>query len=373
MDFANRHSSLPVFEDDDLDRQVQELQSENERLLQAERRISTLLSSPPREQSEIHNVFKSPKEFYMGERTESSGKIKDLVIQISMLQGKLGRETHVIRDQRYSQLQQIIGDLRQLDDQFYNQREQFYRSFLIKMKENVQLRSRNLADLAAVAAPFSTPSTNTQQARSPDDVESSATPQSCILTLRRPFLRASITNPTAGEVYCAYWPNEDRHYAAVVLPYGDFESIKLPGSIVGSGLIHDDRRKSHDCDPGTGAYMWARGYEDGGSLEAYREVPVLFIDSGTFPRGAGYSWVPVNHLSDLDVTDMSLPYHKTVRKYIRDRQESGYVNNHGKFFAFVFCEILTYRGQAQSTTHRPCGGSPQAYMTRLMHTSNNGG
>ncbi|KID94256.1 hypothetical protein MAJ_09790, partial [Metarhizium majus ARSEF 297] len=135
-----------------------------------------------------------------------------------------------------------------------------------------------------------------------------------------------ITNPKVGEIYCLSWHRDDRNYAVIVLPIGSFESVGIPGSILGTNLLEEGRRKSHATDPLTGGYIWSPGYEDGGKREDEREFPVIFFDNCLFPQNASYGWALAADLQAFDSEDTSIPYLKTVTEFLKERKDRGQAN-----------------------------------------------
>ncbi|KAK9442406.1 hypothetical protein VB005_03466 [Metarhizium brunneum] len=135
-----------------------------------------------------------------------------------------------------------------------------------------------------------------------------------------------ITNPKVGEIYCLTWHRDDRNYAVIILPIGSFEPVGIPGSILGTNLLEEGRRKSHAIDPLTGDYIWSPGYEDGGKREDEREFPVIFFDNCLFPQNASYRWVLAADLQAFDSEDTSIPYLKTVTEFLRERKDRGQAN-----------------------------------------------
>ncbi|RYP77560.1 hypothetical protein DL770_007061 [Monosporascus sp. CRB-9-2] len=122
----------------------------------------------------------------------------------------------------------------------------------------------------------------------------------------------SIIDPTAGNVYRAYWKPSKTWYAAVVLPAGDFDSVEMLGSITDTGLVKyvpvcycfDKQTRKI-----TG---WQKGYETGGPHATKRKFPVMYFDDalniplrGDFriPQKDLFAWVPAKSLKPFDFKD----------------------------------------------------------------------
>ncbi|GAB0139950.1 hypothetical protein EsHS_00000588 [Epichloe bromicola] len=138
---------------------------------------------------------------------------------------------------------------------------------------------------------------------------------------------AAITNPEVGRVYLGYWAPESRKYAVIVLPFGSFHSIGLPGSITSTTLLKYERRPSHTRHPDTGDYAWSFGFGDGQIHELDREFPVIWLDNSRFPEKARYSWIKARHLTKLDKGKISMSHRDTVEDFLRRRDAADSMNN----------------------------------------------
>lgn len=138
---------------------------------------------------------------------------------------------------------------------------------------------------------------------------------------------AAITKPEVGRVYLGYWAPESRHYAVIILPFGSFESIGLPGSIVSTTLLKCERRPSHTRHPDTGDYAWSFGFGDGQTHELDREFPVIWLGNSRFPEKAQYSWIKARHLTKLDMDKFLMSHRGTVQYFLRRRDAADSLEN----------------------------------------------
>ncbi|KAJ4127914.1 hypothetical protein NW768_008197 [Fusarium equiseti] len=129
-----------------------------------------------------------------------------------------------------------------------------------------------------------------------------------------------ILNPTPGKVYTTYWEKTKSFLAVIVLPMGDFSSIRFEGSIDSCGLpenpCYTKNRK--------GEYILAKGYRDGEELEKERMFPLLYIDGSPFPEQCPVAWCAGKDLRKFRAEDQLVPYMKMVRRYLESR---GYTEN----------------------------------------------
>ncbi|KAG5933615.1 hypothetical protein E4U53_000931 [Claviceps sorghi] len=131
--------------------------------------------------------------------------------------------------------------------------------------------------------------------------------------------RSHVIRPVVGGMYLINLPVSGASYAAIILPYGHFGSIGLPHDIVDSELLYDYRRDSHIY------YRWAKGYEDDGPCEKFREYPIFVFNSEDFPSGCSFTWGRAEQIQELDLlSDLAIPYRETVLDFVRHRDASGY-------------------------------------------------
>ncbi|KAH8900020.1 hypothetical protein GQ53DRAFT_206688 [Thozetella sp. PMI_491] len=88
-----------------------------------------------------------------------------------------------------------------------------------------------------------------------------------------------VTDPAPGELYRAFWSEEKRNYAVVVLPWGDLSRVGFNGTLATTGLL-DRAPKCYVIDRMVPKILgWSAGFEDGGSLVDKREFPVCYFDN----------------------------------------------------------------------------------------------
>ncbi|QPH10996.1 hypothetical protein C2857_002545 [Epichloe festucae Fl1] len=138
---------------------------------------------------------------------------------------------------------------------------------------------------------------------------------------------AAITKPEVGRVYLGYWAPDSRNYAVIILPFGLFHSIGLPGSIASTPLLKCERRPSHTRHPDTGDYAWSFDFGDGGIHELDREFPVIWFGNSRFPEKAQYSWIKARHLTKLDMDKISMSQRNTVQDFLRRRDAADSMDN----------------------------------------------
>ncbi|KAK2590667.1 hypothetical protein QQS21_011647 [Conoideocrella luteorostrata] len=126
---------------------------------------------------------------------------------------------------------------------------------------------------------------------------------------------AVITQPRVGKIYCTR-REDNLTYAVIVLPFGSFEKIGVPGSIGSTGLLDYPRRLSHGRDSDTGEYIWSPGYQDGEPLEGRREFPIKFLDHQFFSGEAGYDWIEAQNLRTFD-PQIPIRHWPTIAEFMR--------------------------------------------------------
>ncbi|KAG5984839.1 hypothetical protein E4U55_003057 [Claviceps digitariae] len=151
----------------------------------------------------------------------------------------------------------------------------------------------------------------------------------------------AITNPQVGQLYLGYWYPEGINYAVIVLPFGSFAPVGLPGSIASTKLLDLERLPCHTRNHDTGAYAWSYGFgKDGDERVLDREFPVIWISTLHFPARAKYSWLPARDLSRFCLEKTPRPYWDTIRDFVRERNNDG-------------CSVLT-----TDLDHPPGNGAP---------------
>ncbi|KAG6008916.1 hypothetical protein E4U21_003729 [Claviceps maximensis] len=145
----------------------------------------------------------------------------------------------------------------------------------------------------------------------------------------------AITDPQVGQLYLGYWSPERRYYAVLVLPFGSFAPIGLPGSIASTQLLDCERRPCHTRDHQTGAYAWSYGfgqdedeyeYGDGDapmSRVLDREFPVIWFSTLHFPARAQYSWLEARHLRPFCLEKTPRPFWNAILHFVHERNEDG--------------------------------------------------
>lgn len=70
-----------------------------------------------------------------------------------------------------------------------------------------------------------------------------------------------------------------------------------------------------------GRFAWAEGYNDGESLVAEREFPVMYFDGQDFPAKSAVGWVAAKDLRDFDAKSKNslVPHIQSVRKFLKTR------------------------------------------------------
>ncbi|KAG6012373.1 hypothetical protein E4U54_007578 [Claviceps lovelessii] len=134
----------------------------------------------------------------------------------------------------------------------------------------------------------------------------------------------AITDPVIGQLYLGYWPPHAIYYPLIVLPFGSFAPVGLPGSIASTGLLDYKRRPCHTRHPDTGAYAWSYGFAKHGDVKVPdREFPVLWFSAVDFPAKAQYSWLLARHLRRFRLEKTSRTYWDAVRDFVHERNKNG--------------------------------------------------
>jgi len=129
-------------------------------------------------------------------------------------------------------------------------------------------------------------------------------------------------DPQPGEVYTAFWPKDKRYYAILILPWGSFRQLGIPGW-EGSSLENtphlkfpDEIPASCEYDPCTGVVGFADAYKFGGTHAAQREDPIMYFDAVEYPWKCNYGWVPVTEMCQYDPSDNSIPHKRQVDEFL---------------------------------------------------------
>lgn len=87
----------------------------------------------------------------------------------------------------------------------------------------------------------------------------------------------------------------------ILLPWGDFEGIKMSGTLKSTGLLANPP-KCYVVDSETREILgWAPGYEDGGQLVAKREFPVMYYDGRN-----SVGWLRAQNMTVFNFYDLDL-------------------------------------------------------------------
>lgn len=101
-----------------------------------------------------------------------------------------------------------------------------------------------------------------------------------------PTKNAPVIRPKGGELYYAWWQDDEKYYLCMIMPWDnsqDFGLNELRQGIHGLGLL--DKKQTRvpkcyniDCDLEPPRIVgWSEGYEDGGPKESKRVYPALFF------------------------------------------------------------------------------------------------
>lgn len=113
-----------------------------------------------------------------------------------------------------------------------------------------------------------------------------------------------ITSPTPGIVYLTYRETTKSWLPALVLPRNNLHKVGLSTTLECLGLM-ENVPTCYVYDPGTKYLEWKSEYQDGGSLLAGRQFPVVYFDAMTFPGKDSAAWVGTGDLHELDLSDAS--------------------------------------------------------------------
>ncbi|RSM04617.1 hypothetical protein CEP52_006779 [Fusarium oligoseptatum] len=130
-----------------------------------------------------------------------------------------------------------------------------------------------------------------------------------------------IISPTPGIVYLAYRETTKTRIPALVLPRNNLHKVGLSTTLESLGLV-ENVPKCYVYDPGTKCLEWKAQYEDGGSLVAQRQFPVVYFDATAFPSKDAAGWVGTGDLQELDLSDSSAclePHFSLARDFVAKR------------------------------------------------------
>ncbi|RSL47248.1 hypothetical protein CEP54_013483 [Fusarium duplospermum] len=130
-----------------------------------------------------------------------------------------------------------------------------------------------------------------------------------------------IISPTPGIVYLAYRKSTKTWIPALVLPRNNLHKVGLSTTVESLGLV-ENVPKCYVYDPGTKCLEWKAQYEDGGSLVAQRQFPVVYFDATAFPSKDAAGWVGTGDLQELDLSDASPslePHFSLARDFVAKR------------------------------------------------------
>ncbi|KAL2674176.1 hypothetical protein Neosp_012623 [[Neocosmospora] mangrovei] len=130
-----------------------------------------------------------------------------------------------------------------------------------------------------------------------------------------------IISPTPGIVYLAYRKTTKTWIPALVLPRNNLHKVGVSTTLESLGLV-ENVPKCYVYDPGTKCLEWKAQYEDGGSLVAKRQFPVVYFDATAFPSKDAAGWVGTRDLQELDLSDDSClePHFSKARDFVAKRQ-----------------------------------------------------
>ncbi|KAL6365863.1 hypothetical protein LRP88_00442 [Fusarium phalaenopsidis] len=130
-----------------------------------------------------------------------------------------------------------------------------------------------------------------------------------------------IISPTPGIVYLAYRKSTKTWLPALVLPRNNLHKVGVSTTLESLGLV-ENVPKCYVYDPGTKCLEWKAQYEDGGSLVAQRQFPVIYFDATGFPSKDAAGWVGTGDLQELDLSDASSclePHFSLARDFVAKR------------------------------------------------------
>ena len=130
-----------------------------------------------------------------------------------------------------------------------------------------------------------------------------------------------IISPTPGIVYLAYRKSTKTWLPALVLPRNNLHKVGVSTTLESLGLV-ENVPKCYVYDPGTKCLQWKAQYEDGGSLVAQRQFPVVYFDATGFPSKDAAGWVGTGDLQERDLSDTSSclePHFSLARDFVAKR------------------------------------------------------
>ncbi|KAI8652329.1 C2H2-type domain-containing protein [Fusarium keratoplasticum] len=130
-----------------------------------------------------------------------------------------------------------------------------------------------------------------------------------------------IISPTPGIVYLAYRESTKTWLPALILPRNNLHKVGVSTTLESLGLV-ENVPKCYVYDPGTKCLEWKAQYEDGGSLVAQRQFPVVYFDATGFPSKDAAGWVGTGDLQELDLSDTSAclePHFSMARDFVTKR------------------------------------------------------
>lgn len=131
-----------------------------------------------------------------------------------------------------------------------------------------------------------------------------------------------IISPTPGHPYLAYRESTKTWLPALVLPRNNLHKVGVSTTLENLGLV-ENVPKCYVYDPGTKCLKWKAQYEDGGSLVAQRQFPVVYFDATGFPSKDAAGWVGTGDLQELDLSDASgclEPYLSLAKDFVAKRR-----------------------------------------------------
>jgi hypothetical protein len=133
-----------------------------------------------------------------------------------------------------------------------------------------------------------------------------------------------ILDPKPGQLYLAYWHKSGKSFAVLMLPFGSFANVGLPGCFEDSGLLNKVPPCYRYNKLEKKILGWEDGYNDGEQYVAEREFPVIFFDKPDFPTRRSNCWIPAKDLKEFDPTQNNpdLPFRENVYQFLQNQERN---------------------------------------------------